>query len=382
MKRLEIFRAGKHIAANGQQLEFTRADLDRVAKDYNAQTSQAPIVVGHPRDNGPAYGWIRSLSVNDNGVLEAEPEQVDESFAEMVKAGRFKKRSASFYPPGSAQHPAGERADGYYLRHVGFLGAAPPAVKGLADPQFNDSPDDYIEFGDAWAMNSIATILKRMRDAWIEKFGVDEADKTFPEFLLEDVTEAGRQKEEPQEPTAGPAFNETPSGDTTMTLTPEQIAELQKKADSAAATEAELQKLKAQQADFAERAARLARQENEAVVDTLIAEGKVIPGLKSALLDFACDLDASETVEFGEGDGSKLKGTRRDALFGLFKAQPKLVEFNEQSHDRGTGTGGGDLTPAQVADRARTYRKKQQDAGKTISFTEAVGAVNAGQDLQ
>ena len=36
----------------------------------------------------------------------------------MVEKGRFNKRSAAFYPDGG-------------LRHVGFLGASPPAVKGL-----------------------------------------------------------------------------------------------------------------------------------------------------------------------------------------------------------------------------------------------------------
>ena len=53
-------------------------------------------------------------------------------FAEMVQAGRFPKRSAAFYPDGR-------------LRHVGFLGAMPPAVKGLKNISFGND-DDAIAF--------------------------------------------------------------------------------------------------------------------------------------------------------------------------------------------------------------------------------------------
>ncbi len=51
----------------------------------------------------------------------------------MVKAGRFKSRSASFYHPDNPNNP---KPGVYYLRHVGFLGAQPPAVKGLKAVEF------------------------------------------------------------------------------------------------------------------------------------------------------------------------------------------------------------------------------------------------------
>ena len=50
------------------------------------------------------------------------------AFEEMVQHSLFKKRSASFY-----RKPAGIE-----LRHVGFLGAQPPDVKGLADMKFEE----------------------------------------------------------------------------------------------------------------------------------------------------------------------------------------------------------------------------------------------------
>ncbi len=139
-KPLQIFRPGRHTAMSGAELAFSEADLAASAAAYNPALSEAPIVVGHPAHDLPAYGWIKSLAFADGG-LEAEPDQVDPAFAEMVAAGRFKKISASFYPPESKNNP---HPGVYYLRHVGFLGAAAPAVKGLRTPAFAEEDDAVV----------------------------------------------------------------------------------------------------------------------------------------------------------------------------------------------------------------------------------------------
>lgn len=130
---IEIFRAGTHRDDAGRTHTFTRAQLQEIADGYNAQLREAPLTVGHPRDNLPAYGWVKRVFVNDAGNLAIDPHQVDVQFAEMVKAGRFKKRSASLYPPDAPHNPTPGR---WYLRHVAFLGAQPPAVAGLKDIGF------------------------------------------------------------------------------------------------------------------------------------------------------------------------------------------------------------------------------------------------------
>jgi hypothetical protein len=136
-KPLQIFRPGRHTAMSGAELAFSESDLAASAAAYNPALSEAPIVVGHPAHDLPAYGWVKSLAFADGG-LEAEPDQVDPAFAEMVAAGRFKKISASFYPPESPKNPV---PGVFYLRHVGFLGAQPPAVKGLRSPAFADGDE-------------------------------------------------------------------------------------------------------------------------------------------------------------------------------------------------------------------------------------------------
>lgn len=140
----EIFRAGTRTDANGNTVTITEADLAAAAQAYDPKVHEAPIVVGHPKADAPAYGWVKSLGVQ-NGVLTADFDQVDEGFADLVKAGRYKKVSASFYPPTSPNNP---KPGVWTLRHVGFLGAQPPAVKGLSAISFADG-EVYVEFAES-----------------------------------------------------------------------------------------------------------------------------------------------------------------------------------------------------------------------------------------
>lgn len=79
--RLAIFRAGKHTSVDGRTLEFSAADIAAIAAGYDPQLAEAPLVVGHPASlTEPAYGWAKSLSAED-GVLYAEPHQVEPQFA-------------------------------------------------------------------------------------------------------------------------------------------------------------------------------------------------------------------------------------------------------------------------------------------------------------
>lgn len=131
MKPFEIFRTGTHTSLNGQTKDFSETDLDTIASSYDPQQHEAPIVIGHPETNAPAYGWIEKIKrVGDR--LIAFPKQVSSEFSELVKTGAFKKRSISITPD-------------LQLNHVGFLGAAAPAVKGLKDVEFAENPDE-LEF--------------------------------------------------------------------------------------------------------------------------------------------------------------------------------------------------------------------------------------------
>lgn len=123
----EVFRTGEHTDSAGKTRVWSEADLDKIAGSYNPAVNEAPIVIGHPATNAPAYGWIAKLKRVGDKLL-ALPKNVVPEFADAVKRGLFKKRSISLYPDGT-------------LRHIGFLGAAIPAVKGLRDIAFEESPE-------------------------------------------------------------------------------------------------------------------------------------------------------------------------------------------------------------------------------------------------
>lgn len=315
---------------SGQALAFTESDLQASARAYDPLKHEAPLVVGHPQADAPAYGWVKSLAYAENG-LHAKPDQVDPQFAELVASGRYKKISASFYPPESPANPV---PGVYYLRHVGFLGAQPPAIKGLKQAEFADADDCItIEFSE-WDDVQNASLWRGLREWFIGKFGQEEADKVVPQYAVQQL-EQSAQQELQEAATEGdgqdspmPAFQEPNPGDT---MSAEEKARL-------AALEAENAALKQQQADFAEaekrRKTAADHATNLAFAEGLVKEGRLLPAQKALalqLLDFMAGQE--EVIEFGEGDAKKplLDAVKAD----LFAKLPKQIEFGEIASGQG-----------------------------------------------
>ena len=103
---IEIFKPGRHVDMAGQAHEFSEADLRRMVQAYRPDQREAPLCVGHPEHDAPAYGYVKALAVNAAGHLAMDTHQVAPAFAELVQQGRYKKRSAAFYPPGHPANPA------------------------------------------------------------------------------------------------------------------------------------------------------------------------------------------------------------------------------------------------------------------------------------
>lgn len=139
---IEIFSAGTHTSSNGLTKTYSIDDLDAIARSYDPNLFDAPAVVGHPRDNSPAYGWVNSVRRVGSKLL-AKLKDVDPSFQEAVRSKRFKKISASFYSPSSLDNP---KPGVYYLRHVGFLGGMAPAVKGLNSVCFSEQEKGVLDY--------------------------------------------------------------------------------------------------------------------------------------------------------------------------------------------------------------------------------------------
>ena len=126
----------------GKSVTLTIPMLQALANAYSPRLHEAPLVIGHPEHDAPAYGWVTSLTFSD-GALQAETSQCNE-LRQLIDAGHYKKVSASFYEPDAEGNPTPTK---YYLRHVGFLGAIPPSIKGLRAVSFAGSTRGVVTFG-------------------------------------------------------------------------------------------------------------------------------------------------------------------------------------------------------------------------------------------
>ncbi|MDF5822048.1 hypothetical protein P4237_00095 [Pseudomonas aeruginosa] len=131
-------------------------------------------------------------------MLYAEPHQVVPEFAEAANRKMYKKRSASVYLPDSPGNPVPGK---HYLRHIGFLGAVPPAIKGIPDA-LNFAEDDgdlVIEFAEApYAVTALTEILRRLRDFFVEREGAERADQLIPQWQLSSIEEDARRCSHPR----------------------------------------------------------------------------------------------------------------------------------------------------------------------------------------
>lgn len=177
---------GTYLDSNGNPRPFTIADLRESAESYDPKLHAAPIVIGHPKDDAPAYGWLEHARVTDGGALAFDTDRVNPQFAEQHRAGSYRKHSLALYPPDDPRNP---KPGVWYPRHLGFLGAQPPAIKGLPEVQFAEGDQHVsIEFGEVdpdGLVEVLRSIMSRLRDLITDKFGRDEADRTVPDWQID-----------------------------------------------------------------------------------------------------------------------------------------------------------------------------------------------------
>lgn len=362
MKRIHIFKAGTHTAMSGVELAFSEEDLKAMVDAYNGGDHEAPITVGHPKDNDPAFGWISGLEFADGNVY-AIPHQVNEDFSELVEAGAYKKVSASLYTPA---HPANPTPGKYQVRHVGFLGAMPPAIKGLEAVQFSEDDGEVLEFSLEW---EVAGVFRRLREFFIEKWGLEDADKAIPAYLVESAEDVARTPPDNGE-AAIPAYSESEGEESTMTPEELEAARKQLEKDQAehqanVASFNETQETAAAQAEEARKAALRLR------IDDLVKNRKIVPATAEVITAFAEALDATAVLEFGEGD-DKTKKSLVDTFLDLVKNGLGTPNFGEAAAAEEQGAPNAIVTANDLAKRAVEFRESEAQAGREISPTQAV----------
>jgi len=279
---IPVFAGGTQTDSAGNSREWTEDDLDRIVANYQARKDDAPVVVGHPKSDMPAYAWVEALK-REGKILLAKFKQIDEKFAEMVNKGRFKYRSIALFPD-------------LRLRHVGFLGAAAPAVAGLGDARFSDDGEfAEIETEIPKGKLTINRLLDTLRTLLYE--AQDDAEEDDDDEVEEAEVEEVEEAEEAPEEDSEKEDEEKNKGDKDVD------AEKEKEYQAAiAAKDAEIAALKARADEFAnaKRAAEL-----NAFCDGLQSEAELTPATRSRLIEFMNSIADAPSFEFSDGDAKK-----------------------------------------------------------------------------
>jgi hypothetical protein len=291
---IPVFKTGRWTDSGGRSRSWTAGDLDGIAQSYDSKRHEAPVVIGHPEDNSPAWGWVESLK-REGDILYAKLRDLVPEFVDMLGRRLFKKRSISLYPDMT-------------LRHIGFLGAAPPAVKGLPDISFCDEGASLIEFDES-RMSDERGLLRRLKEL-------------LREALYEGEDDSGKMRED-----AG-----VPAG---LVDKDEASAFSEKEAALKAAIEAKEAEL------------RKARQERDkaeisSFCERLLKEGRLTPAMMKMGMGIGGFMEAVSSIEtawdFKEAEG-------KETPLGFFKSflssLPIAVEFCEKAGGGFQGEAGG-----------------------------------------
>ncbi len=380
-----IFRGGRQTDGNGRT--WNGDDLiEKALSSFNTSIHEPPIVVGHPRHDAPAFGWIEGLK-KEGDLLMAKFRDVVPEFTEAVKKGLYKKRSAAFYPDGR-------------LRHVGFLGGTPPAVKGLPDVAFGEGEAASFEFAESnpWVWNTIARLFRSVREWIIAKEGQEAADRVLSGWDIESIADEAKRaageapalyaehKNQPEKE-VNMKFKEWFKGvmEKIMAEIPDDgpapaacgvfsEADLDK-ARKEAAEEAAKKERERLTAEFAERDRQARHDARRAEISTwcerMVKEGRLTPalvrfGVPEMLLSFA---EKEDVIEFGE---TKEKATLYERFKALFEKEfPKLVEFGEIAR-RDKDVDGG-----KAGEKLAALTKKKMEAKKDLAYGAAFAEVQS-----
>ena len=353
---VEVLRTGTHTASSGALVAVDDAKLAAIARNYDPKYFASPLVVGHPKENAPAYGWVDGLKV-EAGKLLARFTQVHQGLREAVRDGRFRNRSVSLYGDLDGRGP--------YLRHVGLLGATPPAVKGMAPIKFAEGDEVTLDF------------TEQEEDEMDEKTVQGWFEKAFTSFS---------EKVKGLLPTPpAPAAGDDLQAKIDAAVAAAQTSFAEKAEARVAALEA---KLTATEEQLAEQSKQTAGAGVESFVERMRAEGHWVPAWdKAGAVEFMQSLADAETFEFTEGQGDDAKAVKKAplAFFQSFvEGLPKVVDFGELTGGTGQVKGGklikfseptrGDqaVEGIELAERAAAIELKE-----TIPYSQALQLARA-----
>lgn len=294
MKKLpwfEIARSGLyrgHVPLTKGMFEDMKHRLDKGSVPIRAQ-----VKLGHLPKGAPAYGWISALDIRPNSdsgpdkgySLFAEAEVQPELY-EALQRRLYTNRSIGIAP----------QADGgWSLDHLAFLGAEPPAIKGMQALNLQEATP-ALEL----AFFSFAVAAKG--DGETITFAEDEMKNSMRPWLMKPAENDGGQAAK------GGGEKHEPKNETFGAAEAKEFAEL-KAANAKLMREFQLEKSRSFCAD-------------------LLRDGHITPAMMPGLAEFMSSLDDSPSLQFTAADKA-MQSSPADYFRNLLGSLPKQVEFGE-----------------------------------------------------
>jgi len=345
---IEVFRAGRHVDSGGHERVWTRDDLDRIVANHANDGHEPPLVIGHPKTDDPAYGWVPAVRRNGD-VLEAQVRNVEPGFAALVEQGRYRTRSVSLAPLGD---------QGYRVRHVGLLGAKAPSVKGLSDKvaayHAVDTDAVVLEVPIEHAADDDATLLQGLR------------------ALLARMLPGGEGHKDPE------PVSVQHDGGTEMAEQQQQSITIE--AAVRAAEERVRAEFAASQAEAQAQIAQLQAANRRAQIQSRLAalkrQGRVTPAMERAgLLEFCEGLAAlgdTPTLTYSDSEGRAATSGLGQWFDGFMASLPVQIELDKRIVDPDDHTGRQASAFATLDARAKEL---VQSSNGTVTYSAALAQV-------
>ena len=140
-KKIQIFKAGTY-GENSNRI-WNEDEVKQLKDNYDFNYRRAMVKLGHDGffdSEKPAVGWVESLEINDNGILEANVNFNDDD----VKNIKDKYINVSVEVVKHIEEYDLGQTDlrGAYLLGVVLLGSSQPEVAGLEPVKFSKNEDD------------------------------------------------------------------------------------------------------------------------------------------------------------------------------------------------------------------------------------------------
>jgi hypothetical protein len=372
---IEVFKAGAHTDSKGRAVTFSKADVEQMVENH--KLGAAPAVIGHPKDTAPAYAQVAEYKVDDDGRLFAKFDKINPAFEKGVESGAYYNRSVSVIK---------DKVHGWRVRHVGWLGAMPPAIDGLAPVEFAADDETCFEFAApgyslVWGLESAAKLMRRLRDRMIEKDGLEEADTTLPQWEIDSMNEAAstaRAQFNDDKPAS--LFNQPTEDETMITQEQHDTAVAQARAEGEAAGK----KGMVPEADFTAAQTELLtikKAEQKTRIATQIADWKakgiILPRDEAGLSEYMASLeDEGKEFSFAKAEGGEEKKTAL-AFFSEFMASrgPVVKIGGGKEGDQGDALDVNDSAAVSLA--ASDFMAAEKGKGRHIGAAAAVQHVIA-----